>query len=237
MSQGLPDFFVSRAGAHPADVAMAAKVGQIIEAEGHRVVLQQWDFANRNFMERMDADLASGARVVAILTPQYLATDYCAAEWMHALDGDPLNRKGRLIVLRAAECEPKGLLRTIAYWDLASVRDRDDLLTDIVKAAIMPDAERRHVGAADAHWREARTLLHEAIKPTPSFTGRDEHLQKIRDAVVGPEQGCHHYSAGSCHRPRRHRQIDPGARVCVAGPGPLRGGLVAQCGERPQHRE
>ena len=127
MSQALPDFFISRAGAHAADVAMAAKVGQIIEAEGHRVVLQQWDFANRNFMERMDAALASGARVVAILTPQYLATDYCAAEWMHVLGGDPLNRKGRLIVLRAAECEPKGLLRIIAYWDLESVRDRDDL--------------------------------------------------------------------------------------------------------------
>jgi hypothetical protein len=181
IAQALPDCFISRAGAHPADVAMAAKVGQIIETEGHRVVLQQWDFANRNFMERMDAALASGARVVAILTPQYLATDYCAAEWMHALDGDPLNRKGRLIVLRAAECEPKGLLRTIASWDLAPIRDRDDLLTDIVKAAIMPDAERRHVGAARTHWREARALLHEAIKPTPSFTGRDEHLQKIRD--------------------------------------------------------
>jgi hypothetical protein len=130
ISQAFPEFFISRAGAHPADVAMAAKVGQIIEAEGHPVVLQQWDFANRNFMERMDAALASGARVVAILTPQYLATDYCAAEWVHALDSDPLNRKGRLIVLRAAECEPKGLLRTIAYWDLTPVRDRDDLLTE-----------------------------------------------------------------------------------------------------------
>ena len=113
ISQVLADFFISRAGAHPADVAMASKVAQMIEAEGHRVVLQQWDFANRNFMERMDAALASGARVVAILTPQYLASDYTAAEWMHALNGDPLNRKGRLIVFRAAECEPKGLLRTM----------------------------------------------------------------------------------------------------------------------------
>ncbi len=102
---------------------------------------------------------------------------------MHALDGDPLNRKGRLIVLRAAECEPRGLLRTIAYWDLVPVRDHDDLLAEIVEAAILPDAERRHVGPAGAHWREARALLHEAIKHTPSFTGRVEHLQKIRDAL------------------------------------------------------
>jgi hypothetical protein len=138
-SEPLPDFFISRAGAHPADVAMAAKVGAIIEADGHRVVLQQWDFRNRNFMERMDAALATGARVIAILSPEYLATDYCAAEWMHALDGDPLNRKARLIVLRCAPCEAKGLLRTIAYWDLVPIKGRDDLLADIVKAAIMPD--------------------------------------------------------------------------------------------------
>jgi hypothetical protein len=41
VSQILPEFFISRAGAHPADVAMAAKVGAIIEANGHqgRVVL------------------------------------------------------------------------------------------------------------------------------------------------------------------------------------------------------
>ena len=71
--QALPDFFVSRAVAHPSDVAMAAKIGQIIEVEGYRVVLQQWDFANRNFIERMDAALGSGARVVAILTPRQVS--------------------------------------------------------------------------------------------------------------------------------------------------------------------
>jgi hypothetical protein len=70
--QALPDFFVSRAGAHPSDVAMAAKIGHI-EVEGCRVVLQQLDFANRNFIERMDAALGSGARVVAILTPRQVS--------------------------------------------------------------------------------------------------------------------------------------------------------------------
>lgn len=89
---------------------MAAKVDAILRGDGHRTVLQQFDFANRNFMERMDTALASGARVVAILSPEYQATDYCTVEWMHALAGDPLNKKGRLIVLRAAETEPRGLL-------------------------------------------------------------------------------------------------------------------------------
>ncbi len=183
-AQKLPDFFISRTGA---DAPMAAKVGQILEAAGHRVVLQQWDFANRNFMAEMDAALASGARVISILTPQYLMTDYCAAEWMHVLAHDPLNRKGRLIVLRAAECEPRGLLRTIAYWDLVKVRNDDDRLANIVKAAIMPDADRRLAPGA-RYWREARPLIHEAIKPTPSFTGRDGHLLKIDGALWSGKQ-------------------------------------------------
>jgi hypothetical protein len=41
-------------------------------------VLQQWDFANRNFMERMHAALASGARVIALLSNEYLASPHCA---------------------------------------------------------------------------------------------------------------------------------------------------------------
>ena len=167
---------------------MASKIGQILEKAGHRVYLQQWDFANRNFMERMDAALASGARVIAILTPEYLASDYCSAEWMHALHSDPLNKMARLIIFRCAACAPSGLLRTIAYWDLVPLRDRDDLLAVIVNAAIMPDAERRQVGTMDAHWRQARPLIQDTIKPTPSFTGREAAMQKIGNALWSDEE-------------------------------------------------
>lgn len=34
-----------------ADLPFAEAIGYIIENAGHKVVLQQWDFANRNFME------------------------------------------------------------------------------------------------------------------------------------------------------------------------------------------
>jgi TIR domain len=111
----LPHFFISRAGT---DAAFADRIGRLLEDAGYRVVLQQWDFANRNFMERMDAALGSGARVIALLSPQYLASDHCAVEWYSALTGDPLNKAARVIVLRIRECEPRGLLRALAYWDL-----------------------------------------------------------------------------------------------------------------------
>ncbi len=47
-------FFISRAGA---DADLASLIGAILEGAGHRVILQQWDFANANFMERMHTAL------------------------------------------------------------------------------------------------------------------------------------------------------------------------------------
>lgn len=76
------DFFIGRAGA---DTPFAAEIGRILQDAGHAVVLQQWDFASRNLMERMHAALDSGARVVALLSNDYLASEHCAAEWQNGL--------------------------------------------------------------------------------------------------------------------------------------------------------
>ena len=78
--------FISRAGA---DADFAAVIGELLQAAGYAVVLQQWDFANRNFMERMHAALAEGSRVVALLSPEYLRSDHCQAEWQNAIAEDP----------------------------------------------------------------------------------------------------------------------------------------------------
>src|SRR5262249_43097609 len=90
-------------------------------------VLQQGDLANRNFMERMHAALSSGARVIALLSNEYLASKHCEAEWQNAIATNPLNSSARLIMLRVNECTPRGLLTGLAYWDLVPIRDRPDL--------------------------------------------------------------------------------------------------------------
>jgi hypothetical protein len=74
------DFFISRAGKNHADVAMAQRVGKILTDAGHTVWLQDRDFKNKNFMAMMNASLASGARVISILTPEDPETAYCEAE-------------------------------------------------------------------------------------------------------------------------------------------------------------
>ncbi len=172
--------FISRAGA---DAPFAAEIGKILEEAGFGVILQQWDFANANFMERMHAALTEGSRVIALLSPEYLASDHCQAEWQNAIARDPLNKNRRLVVMRVVECEPPGLLAGIAYWDLVPIRDNPALLADIVRNAVREDRERTGAGEGP-YWRAPRVILDsDAIRPTPSFTGREPELAAIGDAL------------------------------------------------------
>jgi hypothetical protein len=180
----LPDFFISRAGA---DALFAEAIGHILENAGHKVVLQQWDFANRNFMERMHAALLSGARVISLLSNEYLASKHCEAEWLNAIAADPLNTNARLIVLRVNECTPRGLLTALAYWDLVPIREQPDLVRDIVLTAVKPG--RQNEQALSQYWRAARTVLHREIKPTPGFTGRARELLEIGNALQSDDAG------------------------------------------------
>jgi hypothetical protein len=178
--QDVPDFFISRAGA---DASFAEEIGHTLENDGHRVVLQQWDFANRNFMERMHEALSSGARVIALLSNEYLASKHCEAEWLNAIANDPLNTNARLILLRVNECTPRGLLTALAYWDLVSIRDHPNLVRDVLLTAIKKDRLKGDGRALIQYWREARPILHPEIRPTPSFTGRTRELLEIADAL------------------------------------------------------
>jgi hypothetical protein len=172
--------FVSRAGA---DAPFAAEIGRILEDAGYDVTLQQWDFANHSFMERMHAALAEGARVVALLSPDYLRSDHCAAEWQNAIASDPLNTKSRLVLLRIAECEPIGLLSSLAYWNLVPIRDNRALLEQVVRDAV--SQERGREAAIGPYWREPRTIIDpEAIRSVPSFSGREEELAAIATALT-----------------------------------------------------
>ncbi len=172
--------FISRAGA---DEAFAAEIGRVLESAGYGVVLQQWDFSNRNFIERIHTALSDGARVVALLSPEYLGSDYCAAEWQNAIASDPLNKKSRLVLLRLVECEPSGLLAGIAYWDLVPIRENRALLEQVVRDAVAPEARAR-APIAGPYWRAPRSILDaEAVRPMAAFTGRDDELEALAGAL------------------------------------------------------
>ena len=174
---GRIDFFISRSGT---DEHFAAAIGKILEDAGHSVILQQWDFANRNFMERMHAALESGARVIALLSPAYFKSDACMAEALNTIGHDPLNKKRRLIAMRIAECVPGGLFTALAYWDLVPVRHDASRLREIVLKAIDPNPPRTAPGSV---FKPAKTVLHDRVREVPNFTGRREDLAALDRAL------------------------------------------------------
>jgi tetratricopeptide (TPR) repeat protein len=176
---GRKSLFISRAGA---DADFAAVIGAMLESAGYAVTLQQWDFANRSFVERMHAALAEGSRVVALLSPEYLRSEHCQAEWQNAIADDPLNNKSRLILMRVAECEPVGLLSGLAYWDLVPIREDRTLLREIVLEAVREG--RRDAALSGPYWRAPRSVVDsEAIRPVTNFSGREEELATIAAAL------------------------------------------------------
>ena len=181
MSQDLTrTLFISRAGA---DAALAVEIARILEADGHRVILQDWDFANHSVMQQIQDPLSGGARVVALVSEEYLSSKNCAAEWQSILAGDPLNEKSRLIILRVTECSPAGLLAPISYWDLVPLLGTS-LLADVVRNAVREGRRKDATPVDGPYWRAPRTIFNpEAVGETPSFTGREAELEQLDAAL------------------------------------------------------
>ena len=221
-------FFVSRAGA---DAGFAAVIGKILEDAGYRVILQDWDFADKNFMDRMNDALNRAGRVIVLLSPEYLASPYCTAEWVNAMAGDPLNRSGRLMIFRVKECTPTGLLAGLAYRDLLPLRDHATRLRDYVLDAVKKDKPRT---APDHFFIPARTVLHDRIRDVPNFTGRQEDSGRARPHALERQAGRHH-ARGLAWR-RRRRQIHARHPIRLSEPRALCGRVVARRGHTGRHR-
>ena len=83
------------------------------------ILIQAWDFhAGGNFVLEMDRAARQSLRTIAILSNDYLAAKFTAAEWAAAFARDPTGTGGVLLPVRVGDCQPEGLLRAIAYVDL-----------------------------------------------------------------------------------------------------------------------
>ena len=194
--------FISRAAS---DAPLASQIGRALEDAGYTVILQQWDFSNRNFVEAMHSALRSDARVIALLSPDYLESDYCSAEWQNAITGDPLNKQGRLIVLRVSECEPVGLLAGLVYWDLAGLHDNADLLAEVVRRAVSSTDRAAEPSIADAYLQTPKLPL-----PTGTVTF-------LFTEIEGSVERWERDPAATEHAVRRHGELLQSAIVAHRG--------------------
>ncbi len=108
------DFFVSYTSA---DRPWAEWIAWELEAAGYSTIVQAWDMVGgSNFVLEMD-DATSARRTIAVLSPAFMASSFCRAEWAAAFREDPEGRERRLVPVRVRACEPGGLLGSLVYTD------------------------------------------------------------------------------------------------------------------------
>jgi hypothetical protein len=109
-----------------ADRRWATWIAWLLEAGGHKVTFQDWDFApGQNFVLRMHEELQRADKVLLVLSPTFLASQYAAAEWSSAFTRDPTGRLRHLLPVRVEPCNPEGLLGPLIYVDLVGLTETD----------------------------------------------------------------------------------------------------------------
>lgn len=116
------DFFISY---NRNDRKWAEWIAWQLEAQGFTTVIQAWDFRpGGNFVLDMQKAAAEARRTIAVLSPDYLGSQFTAPEWAAAFARDPTGSAGILLPVRVRECEPQGLLPQIVYIDLVGLDER-----------------------------------------------------------------------------------------------------------------
>jgi hypothetical protein len=179
------DFFISYS---PADERWATWIAWQLETAGYRTLLQAWDFVpGTDFIDFMDRGVRNSAVVMAVLSRNYLKSQYGRMEWQAALRTD----HAKLVTIRIDDCPLEGLLATITYLDLVGVTN--------------PDAARERLLTRLRHALAGRAKpAREPVFPThPMLIGvldsdPDESLQHQPKAGHTPEQ---------VHEPPRIRRV------------------------------
>src|ERR1017187_8146763 len=115
------DFFVSYT---QADRAWAEWIAWALEEDGHRILVQAWDFVpGTNWIQGMQAGTTDAARTIAVLSADYLESVYGGAEWQAAWAGDPGGTGRKLLTVRVQDCERPGLLAGVVGRDLFGIAE------------------------------------------------------------------------------------------------------------------
>lgn len=169
------DFFISY---NSADRAWAEWIAWELEEAGYTTVLQAWDFVpGSNFVVEMDKAGQQAKRTIAVLSPSYVAASFTQPEWGSAFAGDPTGAERKLVPVRVADFDPRGLLGQVVYLDIVGLDEeqaRERLLSG-VSERLKPSIAPAFPGAAHAG------------EPSPAFPGEDEaSAQPPAPKVVAP---------------------------------------------------
>jgi len=118
MTAEKPDVFLCH---NAADKDWVRELGTRLEAESIdgtpdgrriRVFFDEWDIERgENIVARLGQELASGAFVAVVMSPEFFASDWTRFEWTDVVARDPANKGGRLLPLRRRDLSRDGARR------------------------------------------------------------------------------------------------------------------------------
>ena len=177
--------FVSRSGAVDRHRKLAKWIGARLEARGYIVILQDAHFKHADFVLAMDRALASGARVLALVSQEYQRSQYCMKEATAALD-DQMNSTGRLIVFQIDDSEPRGVLRNVDRVDFTAAWKTNDaqVAEQVLFQALEAPADLRATyllppAVSADQVVHPEVLMHDEA----AFTGRDAELGRLAEEL------------------------------------------------------
>jgi TIR domain len=117
------DFFISYS---TQNVSEAREVNRYLEEAGYSTIVQFKDFpVGSNFVIEMQEGLERGARAIVLLSPDYVASDHCRAEWAAIYNNDPLGKRRKLVPLLLKPASLNKLARQIVYKSLLGLRSEE----------------------------------------------------------------------------------------------------------------
>ena len=135
----MTNFFISY---NQADREWAEWIAWQLEEAGYNTILQDWDFRpSENFALKIDKAIQDSERLIAVLSPDYVTSNFAAAEWAAAFAEDPKGEKGILLPVRVRECDLKGFFRGIIHIDLVGKDEAEAgkvLLAGILRGRAKP---------------------------------------------------------------------------------------------------
>ncbi|WP_176581225.1 toll/interleukin-1 receptor domain-containing protein [Bacillus thuringiensis] len=124
------DFFISY---NHKDEKYAEWISWILEQAGHTTIIQAWDFKpGNNFAILMHQAASHSRHTLALLSDNYLGSQFTLPEWIAAFSDDPTGERQKLIPVRIEDIKLGGLLKSILYIDLVGL-DQEQAIAAILE--------------------------------------------------------------------------------------------------------